>query len=450
LKTNPFSAHIDLRNIWQKQDDGLVVGHGLRKWEGNAMLSRLTWGWHRSCLILALIFLLPVGTGATQAQEEKTVEQAELDQLLAPIALYPDALLSQILMAATYPVDVAEAAAWSKANPDQEGDAAVTAVGDKPWDPSVQSLAAFPQVLEMMGDKPEWVQSLGDAFLAQPEDVMDTVQDLRKRAKDEGNLESNQQTTVKVEEVDAQQTIVIVEPADPQVVYVPTYNPTVIYGPWWWPAYPPPFYWYRPGYALAAGISFGVGIAITNALWGGCDWHRHDVNININRYNNINVNKRIDVNRRDVSWKHDPRNRRGVPYRDARSREQFSKKISGMDARKNFRGHESQRDLERKRASQALMDRGIDPSTARKSLRDDKKVREQVSKATQGLGKKDARAAAQKIERDHARTRQRQAAAGQGTRNALRGAGDGGRALANSQRGHSSLRKGGGGRRLKR
>ncbi len=287
-------------------------------------------------LILTLFADLPA-----DAQEGKTFTVEELDQMLAPIALYPDSLLAQVLMAATYPADVAEAAKWSKAHPDQQGDAAVKMVESKPWDPSVQSLVAFPQVLATMEQDPDWVQKVGDAFLAQPEDVMDAVQRLRAAAQKAGNLESTEQQTVVIEEApQTQETVIVIEPAQPQVVYVPTYNPTVVYGTWWYPRYPPYYLPPPPGYvfgtALATGIAFGVGIGITNALWGGCNWGRRNVNINVNRYNNINVNRKLNVNQRNANWNHNANNRRGVPYRDAKSRDRYGKQVAGSDKRQEF------------------------------------------------------------------------------------------------------------------
>ena len=148
-------------------------------------------------IVFAVMLCLSLGTAQA---EEATFSEAELDQMMAPIALYPDALMAQILMASTYPADVAEAVKWSKDNPDKDGDAAVDAVQDKSWDPSVMSLVAFPQVLVMMGEQPDWVQNVGDAFLADSEAVMDTVQKLRSKAKDEGNLETTEQQKVIVED----------------------------------------------------------------------------------------------------------------------------------------------------------------------------------------------------------------------------------------------------------
>ena len=316
-------------------------------------------------VLLALVVVLSPIFPALAA--DRVFSQEELDQMMAPVALYPDALLSQVLMASTYPDQVAEAAEWSKKNTEVNGDDAVKAVQDKPWDPSVASLVAFPQALAMMGDKPDWVSQMGDAFLADPEKVMDTVQGLRKKAREEGNLESSAQQTVVVEQASSQ-TVIKIEPSDPQVIYVPSYNPTVVYGTWWWPAYPP-FYWPPPpGYGFAAGIvsgiGFGIGIAISNSIWGGFDWYRHDVNINVNRYNNININRKIDVDSNSVSWKHNSVNRKGKGYADAKSRQEYGQKLDGADRREEFRG----RDAERDKARAALEKKGIDPAAERGKL----------------------------------------------------------------------------------
>lgn len=271
---------------------------------------------------LALMLMAPLQPALAQ----NTLSQAQLDQLTAPVALYPDALLSQVLMAATYPADVAAAAQWSKANPSLSGDAATKAVASQSWDPSVQSLAAFPSVLDMMGRQPQWVQSIGDAFLAQPNDVMDSVQRLRLQAQKAGTLKTTEQQKV-VTQSSGGTTVVQIEPANPQVVYVPTYNPTTVYGSWPYPAYPPAYYPPPPGSvfatAVVSGIGFGLGVAAVDAMWGGFDWHDHDVNINVNRYNNINVNQRLDVNRANVNWQHNPARRGDVPYNNAAVRGRY-------------------------------------------------------------------------------------------------------------------------------
>src|SRR6516165_7606787 len=196
------------------------------------------------------------------SQPATALSQEQLDALLAPIALYPDQLLSQVLMASTYPLEVVEAARFVQQNPGLKGEALDQALAGKIWDPSVQSLAAFPQVLAMMNDKLDWTQQLGDAFLANQEQVMQTVQSLRARAQAAGNLQSTEQQRVIVQE-----RTIIIEPAQPQVVYVPVYNPLVVYGTWWAPAYrpwfwyPPPIYGYPP-----LGTVFGVGI-VWGAAW---------------------------------------------------------------------------------------------------------------------------------------------------------------------------------------
>jgi hypothetical protein len=270
-------------------------------------------------------------------QSRPAFTQQELDQMLAPIALYPDSLLSQILMASTYPLEVVEAARWSKANPNLKGDQAVQAVAENTWDPSVKSLVAFPQILMMMDEKLTWMERLGDAFLTQQQEVMDTVQSLRQKASDAGNLKSNDQIRV-----DQQGQSILVEPANPQVVYVPYYDPMVMYGPWWWPAYPPVYWALWPGYfygpRFGVGFAWGIGIGIgPGFFFGGFNWpYRHISVVNVNNfyYHTVNVN-------RGTVWTHDPVHRRGVPYRDVALRQQFSRTSASPEARREFRGHDS-------------------------------------------------------------------------------------------------------------
>lgn len=318
------------------------------------------------------------------AASETVFRQEELDQMMAPLALYPDSLLAQVLMAATYPGNVADAVAWSKAHPDASGDAAVRQVADQSWDPSVQSLVAFPAVLATLGQDPAWVQRVGDAFLAQPDAVMDSVQRLRRQAQAAGNLESNEQQkvtvqsaaaggpTTEVQEPAPQQTIII-EPADPQVIYVPSYNPTVVYGSWPYPSYPPAYYpppsGYYLGSALAAGLAFGAGVAIVDSLWGDCNWGHGDVDIDVNRYNNINSNRQINANQN--KWQHNAVNRDGVPYRDRASREQYGQRLAGSEQRDALRGREPARTADRERARQSLTQRGIEaPATSNREARE--------------------------------------------------------------------------------
>ena len=269
------------------------------------------------------------------APATKTFSQQELDQLMAPIALYPDALLAQILMAATYPLEVVEAARWVKANPKVTGKALEDAMAKQSWDPSVKSLTSVPQVLAQMNDKLDWTQKLGDAFLAQQGDVMDTVQMLRAKADATGNLKTTEQQVVKTE-TQGSQTIYVVESPKPEVVYVPTYNPSVVYGTWWYPT--PPYYMYPPAYVYPPGLAFATGVFVGAAIWGGCHWGwggHSSVNVNVNRYNSFN---RTNIS--SNNWNHNADHRRGVSYRDQNVANKYNRggNAQASKAREDFRG----------------------------------------------------------------------------------------------------------------
>jgi hypothetical protein len=287
----------------------------------------------------------------------------ELEQIVAPIALYPDALVAQVMMASTYPIEVIQCARLVKANPKLKDTALNEELKKYDWDDSVKSLASFPQVLELMNEKLDWMQKLGDAFLGQRKDTMDAIQRLRAKAQAEGNLKSSEQQKVIVEPATAQpgqpaptqQTIIKIEPTNPQVVYVPAYNPTVVYGAWPYPAYPP-YYPYPPGYAWgAAAVSFGVGMAVGAAVWGGCNWGGGDVDIDVNKNNNFTNT----VNRGDratqiknergsgqgqggrQSWNHNPEHRKGAQYRDSGSQQKYGRGSSPQaGTRDAYRGRE--------------------------------------------------------------------------------------------------------------
>jgi hypothetical protein len=264
----------------------------------------------------------------------------ELEQLVAPIALYPDSLVAQILMASTYPLEVVEAARWSKANSSLKGKALEDALQQQDWDASVKSLTAFPQVLAQMNEKLDVTQKLGDAFLAQQKEVLDAVQRLRAKADAAGNLKSGKEQTVSKAQ-EGGTTIIKIEPTDPQTVYVPTYSPAV-YGAWPYPAYPPYYYPYPPGAGLFA---FGVGLAIGGALWGGVGWGGGNVNVNVNKYNNFNK-----TNISNGNWNHAAEHRKGAGYRDSASQQKFGGRQSqGAASREQFRGRAEagQRDIAR-------------------------------------------------------------------------------------------------------
>jgi hypothetical protein len=276
------------------------------------------------------------------AQERPAFSPQELDQMLAPIALYPDPLLSQILMSATYPLEVVQAARWSRANRHLQGQDAVRAVESMDWDPSVKSLVAFPQILHRMDEQLEWTQRLGEAFLEQEPHVMDAIQGLRQKAAAAGTLRSDEQMRVS-----RQDGNILIEPARPQVVYVPYYDPAVVYGPWWWPAYPPVYWGPPPGYyawpAYAPGFFWGTGIAVSwGFFFGHADWHHRHVKV-------VHVNHYQHAHRVPVKWQHDPVHRRNVPYRYTASRQPFGQHpgVRGddrgrPDARHDTRGGQPQ------------------------------------------------------------------------------------------------------------
>ena len=298
--------------------------------------------------LLAALFALSLATAfpvraQMPAPERAEYSQDELDQLLAPIALYPDQLLAQVLMAATYPLEVVQAARFMQQNPSLAGEALDEAVAQRNWDPSVQSLTAFPQVLAMMNENLEWTERLGDAFLADQQRVMDTVQRLRRRAEDTGNLRSTPQQLVTVEP-----DVILIAPAQPDVIYVPVYDPLVVYGPWWAPGYPP-WFWYPPpifGYPIGPifgiGVVFGHGHAVSHHHWGWArpDWHRHHIEVDAhdNRFWN-RPGRRPPPS--GSTWQHSPEHRRGVAYPDPITRDRFAPiDPTAVQRREDFRGRD--------------------------------------------------------------------------------------------------------------
>jgi uncharacterized protein DUF3300 len=288
---------------------------------------------------------------ATGQKQAKSFSQKDLDELMAPVALYPDALLSQVLMASTYPLEVVEAARWQKQNASLKDKALEAALEKQTWDPSVKALAAVPQVLTMMNEKLDWTTKLGDAFLAQQEDVLKTAQSLRKKADEAGNLKTTKEMTVKKETENSVQVIKIESPA-PETVYVPTYNPATVYGPWWYSA-PPPYYYYPPGYAYAgAGLAFASGVFWGAAIAGGIGWGNNEVNIN--RNTNINTGNRNNIQGGN-KWQHNPEHRKGAAYRDGATAEKYGR---GSDARSAQSREQYRGRAEQGRSEMSQMDRG--------------------------------------------------------------------------------------------
>jgi hypothetical protein len=309
------------------------------------------------CLVLLIAMPPAVFAQAGKADGKAGAHkfsQEQLDQILAPIALYPDSLLAQIFIASTYPLEVVQADRWASQNKNLKGDELNSALGKQPWDASVKALVPFSDVLSMMSQKLDWTQMVGDAFLAQQGDVMDTVQKLRKKASDAGNLKSSEQQKVIVE-----QEVIRIEPANPSVVYVPVYDPQWIYGPWWWPYYPPyAVYPYPPGFVYAPGfIWFGVGLFVGAywGSWGYWGWHNHACYVNSNYYAHGGTVGAAFAGTHGGSgsgaagggfatqaWTHNPAHRGGVAYRDQVTRERFGQQANraAVESRRNFRGYE--------------------------------------------------------------------------------------------------------------
>lgn len=281
---------------------------------------------------------LVVAHGGALAQSQPDYTQAELDRMLAPIALYPDPLLSQILMASTYPIEVVEAARWSHANPGLQGDEAVRAVESQDWDPSVQSLVAFPDVLARMDENLEWTRQLGDAFLTQEPRVMERVQQLRQRARAAGTLT----TDTRIRVVDDSRTIAV-QPVDPRIIYVPYYDPRVAYGTWWWPASPPVVWAPWPSYAgryphprsgVTVGFLWGPAVHVSvGFFFGEIDWPRREVRVvSVNNYyyrpaivrRYVQVHEHVTrINVVPGPWRHDSWHRRDASYQGSEVRQRF-------------------------------------------------------------------------------------------------------------------------------
>jgi hypothetical protein len=307
----------------------------------------------RCCCAATFLCFAVMNTGPARAQQtEMPRTAAQLEQLVAPIALYPDALLSQILMASTYPLEVVTAARWVQANPGVTGKALEDAMQKQSWDPSVKALTAVPQTLQMMNDKLDWTRDLGDAFLAQQADVLDAMQRLRQRADNAGNLKTTeQQRVVKTaapaggappaetapaagtapQSPAAPATVYTIESVNPDEYYVPIYDPGVVYGAWPYPEYAP-FYWYPSGWVNRGVFAFATGVAVGAAIWGGIDWWRRRVDINVNRYNSFNRTKIVNTN-----WTHNPAHRGAVRYRDRNVAQQFGRPGQAA-AREAYRG----------------------------------------------------------------------------------------------------------------
>ncbi len=274
-----------------------------------------------------------------QSQEMTTTEEApkipndQLDSLVAPIALYPDAMLAQTLAASTYPLEVMQLDQWMDKNKNLKDKALADAVAKQPWDPSVQSMAAFPEVVQRMAENIQWMTDVGNAFLAQQKDVMDAVQRMRAKAQGTGNLKTGSEQKVETKTTQSGQQVIVVEQANPEAAYVPSYDPAVVYGaaPAESPYYPYSYPGYQPGTALAWGSAIAVGGIWANNNWGNYDWD--DGNVTINNNNNFNKNYNKNVNKTGAgqgnSWQHNPQHRGNAPYANKQTANKYGGKTAG-------------------------------------------------------------------------------------------------------------------------
>jgi hypothetical protein len=254
----------------------------------------------------------PAQAPGNQQNQPPSLAASQLDSLVAPVALYPDPILSQVLVASTYPLEIVEAARWMKQNGNLQPKQRADAAAKQSWDASVQALVVLPEVLTRLNQDVSWTTDLGNAFLAQPDDVMAAIQRMRQKASAAGALQSSKEQTVTTT-TENNQPVIEIQPANTEVVYVPEYNPEAIWGP------APAYYPYPPVYypAAARAIAFGVGMAV-GAIWGsggwgwGCNWGRNNVVINNNFINNNHFN-RVNVGAGN-SWVHNPAHRANVPY----------------------------------------------------------------------------------------------------------------------------------------
>ncbi len=332
------------------------------------------------CCVVLVPSTAPLTPSEPVSQQASAPDEAapkipndQLDSLVSPIALYPDPLLAQVLAASTYPLEIVQLQQWLIKNKNLKDKALADAAAKQPWDSSIQAMAALPDLVKRLADDVQWTTDLGNAFLAQQSDVMDAVQRMRAKAKDTGNLKSNEQMKVETQVVE-NKSVVVIQQSSPEVVYVPSYNPTVVYGP---PVYPyPPVSYPPPGYyAAGMAISFGVGVAMGAAWgggWGNCGWGGNN-DVTINNNNNFNRNTNVNGGNRNTSvgsgnrgggsggnWQHNPQHRGGAPYSDRSTANKFGGTARG-DSMGNRQADARQRQQQSgagNRASGGAGDRG--------------------------------------------------------------------------------------------
>lgn len=333
---------------------------------------------------LSLLLALLGGSQVSANNVQTDFTAAELDQMLAPIALYPDTVLSHILIASTYPLEVVQADRWARENPGRKAEAAVAAVEDQDWEPSVKALVAFPEVLQRMSEDLAWTQRLGDAFLDDEAQVMDSIQNLRNKAYASGSLDKLEHVRVQREK-----EVIIIEPAVERVVYVPVYDTRVVYGNWWWSDYPPVYWHYPSHYTYASGFYWGPRIHVGPSFYfSSFHWHRREVvYVDHHRYHSrphFYTGRGIANYSGARHWRHNPTHRRGVAYHNDRVRQHYGSNRQSYRTTQEQRGNQSQwrRDQQQSNDARASRDQANQPRLERRTgnvERESDRVRERLA-----------------------------------------------------------------------
>jgi len=289
--------------------------------------------------IATLVALLAGAAAWADEPESEAFSRERLHQLLAPIALYPDTVLTHVLIAATYPIEVVQADRWARQHTQLQGQQAVNAADQEDWDPSVRSLVAFPDLLSRMSEDLLWTQEVGEAFLADEEATLDAIQELRAMAWEEGTLKEMEHM-----EVVREKQYISIQPVRREVVYVPYYNPAVVYGRWHWTDYPP-YYWSRP---ISYQGTFYWGYSAPVGDWfysSGFHWPRRTVVISVNRPYYYHSHRQYGYHEGARFWRHNPHHRRGAHYRHVEVRRQWATPAQQTIPNRHYSTRDRQREL---------------------------------------------------------------------------------------------------------
>jgi len=396
-------------------------------------------------ITFSLVFCPGLPLHPAQAQDDypepsEKYSREELAQMLAPIALYPDTLLTQVLMASTYPIEVIEADRWRKNNPELKDEGLDEALLAQDWDPSVKAVCHFPSILALMSERITETTNIGNAFLVQESEVMDMIQELRAKARQQGNLTTNAEQKVVVEK-----ETIIIEPANPRVIYVPYYDPFSIYGPWWYPAYPP-YYWGPPGLGIGVGISFwpGFNFGFSFGNWSYFDWYHHTIYIHVHKRPRYVRHDRWMV--KPGPWQHAPRHRRGVAYRDKNTARKYGQQPRRLrEFRPDTRGFPEASGPERVRIER---DKQRDVrARSERDLQERQRIESEQQSREQAAPERQERQRAEQEQRtrqrvDRSRAVQRERAPDQSRDNVFNRVDNGSRERQSSERGRVSRQKG--------